>query len=197
MAEWDRRPTLNPETGRPHSFLEMPLSTHIDLWHAAPVKLATQSRYAALLVSMHGTALYERRDLDKLEPGEAELVRTYLADSRRRQTALTTELHLDAAQLHRNQRLLWTWDGLSLALCLPWPDHVLAAVPARDGPADLEVTATGMRSFTLDPWPFARDEVRVRCEGRRLEGRFDSEAELHAALARAAMQTLEFTLSHP
>ena len=60
MAEWDLAPTLNRETGRPHSFMEMPLAVHLALWSAAPHKLVTQSRYAAMLVSMHGTALYER-----------------------------------------------------------------------------------------------------------------------------------------
>jgi Protein of unknown function (DUF3891) len=61
MAEWDLRASLNPRTGLPYSFLELPLQTHLALWRAAPAKLLTQSRYAALLVSMHGTALNEWR----------------------------------------------------------------------------------------------------------------------------------------
>src|SRR5436305_493748 len=51
MAEWDLRASLNPRTGLPCSFLEIPLQTHLALWTAAPAKLLTQSRYAALLVS--------------------------------------------------------------------------------------------------------------------------------------------------
>ena len=42
--------------------MEMPLPTHLDLWSKAPDKVLTQSPYAALLVSMHGHALYARRD---------------------------------------------------------------------------------------------------------------------------------------
>src|SRR3712207_5677659 len=72
MAQWDLAPTLNPDTGRPHSFLEMPLATHLKLWSAAPAKLLTQSRYAALLVSLHGTTLYEMRDLARVAPEEAD-----------------------------------------------------------------------------------------------------------------------------
>src|SRR5205085_1980739 len=66
MAECDLRPPLNPATGLPVSFLELPVETAIGLWRAAPSKLVSQSRYAALLVSMHGCALQERRKLAKL-----------------------------------------------------------------------------------------------------------------------------------
>jgi hypothetical protein len=195
MSEWDRHPSLNPQTGLPDSFMEMPLATHIELWRAAPAKLETQSRYAALLVSLHGTALYQRRDLDSLAPAEAELVRGFLKDSRRWQAAVGEALGLPRDELERNQRLLATWDGLSLALCLPWPDHTLRDVPGARGPADIALSATGAQSFTLSPWPFSTETVHVRCEGHRLDGRFDTEAELHGALERAPGQTLEFTLT--
>src|SRR5437763_3900256 len=66
MALWDLNPSFNPGTGLPHSFMEMPLEVHVELWGAAPRRLLTQCRYAALLVSMHGTRLYERRDLEAL-----------------------------------------------------------------------------------------------------------------------------------
>ena len=29
MAEWERRPTLNPGTGLPRSFMELPLGEHL------------------------------------------------------------------------------------------------------------------------------------------------------------------------
>src|SRR5438270_10006634 len=66
MAEWDLAPTLNPVTGLPHSFTEMPLDVHMSLWRAAPRRLLRQSRYAALLTSMHGVRLYGLRDLTRL-----------------------------------------------------------------------------------------------------------------------------------
>src|ERR671916_24884 len=72
MAEWDLEPELDPETGRPRSFMEMALEIHLDLWSKAPRRLRAQSRYAALLVSLHGSGLYERRDLASRPPDEAE-----------------------------------------------------------------------------------------------------------------------------
>src|SRR5918998_998778 len=36
MAAWDLEPELNPDTGRPQSFMEMALERHLELWSAAP-----------------------------------------------------------------------------------------------------------------------------------------------------------------
>ena len=186
MAEWDLAPSLNPATGRPHSFMEMPLAVHLALWTAAPQKLVTQSRYAAMLVSMHGTALYERRDLDRLDAADAAAVRGYLNVQRELQQLLADAVGVGVQECRRNQQLLWAWDWLSLALCLRWaPAELAGPVPLNLGEDD-----------TIDPWPFAAaGEVEVRCEGVRLEGRYDDEPALHAALAAAPRVELRFRLT--
>jgi hypothetical protein len=163
MADWDAAPELNPHTGLPQSFMEMPLETHLRLWSHAPHRVLPQSRYAAVLVSMHGTALYEmrRRRTDAIE--------RYLDEQRALQQRLGGDF--DQHDLRRDQQLLWTLDSLSLGLCLGW-----------DG------------AETVDPWPFAADEVRVRCDGRRLQGTFESTEEMRQALAEAPWQTLNFAV---
>ncbi len=198
MAEWDLAPKLHPQAKRPQSFMEMGLAEHLGLWSAAPAKLLTQSRYAALLVSLHGSALYERRDLACLAPEDAGAVRAYLAGERARQQLLIGLLGADRKQLKRNQRLLWAWDGLSLALCLRWRDYVAVDVPTSgDGAVELRLQALGGqadRRFAVDPWPFARDELTVRCEGRWLGARHETQSELQAALEKAPQVALDFTL---
>ncbi|MGN6170714.1 MAG: DUF3891 family protein, partial [Solirubrobacteraceae bacterium] len=92
MAGWDLKPAFNPETGLPYSFLEMPLEVHLGLWDAAPQRLVVQSRYAALLVSMHGVRLYSRRNLEQLQPGQADAVRSYLEGQRAFQRELIEAL---------------------------------------------------------------------------------------------------------
>ena len=47
----------------------------------------------------------------------------------------------------------------------------------------------------VDPWPFAGADLTVRCEGRRLTGRSETEGELHAALRDAPPVALKFTLA--
>jgi Protein of unknown function (DUF3891) len=191
MAAWDAAPTLNPDTGLPHSFMEMPLETHVELWGRAWELVLPQSRYAALLVSMHGSALYRMRDLGKLGDAQADLVRGYLDD----QAAVQQRLRApDDADVERNQRLVWTWDAFSLALCLDWAPHTLRAVPAAGGEVDVELTPAGPATVRVDPWPFASERVSVRCDGRRLRGRFGDEDEMRAALAAAPWAALRFEL---
>lgn len=172
MAEWDRSPKLNPETGLPRSFLELELDDHLEIWWRAAPLVLQQSRYAALLVSMHGTALYERRNLDD------ERARAFLDGQRELQRRLMAGF--DAEQVRRNQRLIWTWDSLSLGLLLDWPPFDAGDIHVEDG--------------TLDPWPFASPAITVKSEGRRLSGTFDDEAAMRAALDAAPWVTLEFEL---
>ena len=186
MAEWDLRPTLNPETGLPHSFMEMPLATHLELWSHAAGKLVRQSAYAALLVSMHGTALYEMRDLDRMTDEDADAVRAFLAARRAEQDELLARLGLAREAVLPNQRLLWTWDHMSLALCLDWAPTT--------SPHDIRLEPAGEGVVALDPWPFTGDTLTVQCEGRRLDRAFTGEAEMHAALDTAPVERVEWRL---
>jgi Protein of unknown function (DUF3891) len=192
MAGWDAEPELNPATGLPYGFIEMPLATHSDLWTRAPHLALAQSRYVALLVSMHGTALYGMRDIDALEPGDAARVRAYLDGQRALQAELRASLGAPADEVARNQRLIWTWDHLSLAVLLDWAPTTAREVPTADGTADLTLTP----DLRLDPWPFTADSVDLSCDGRVVEGTYESEAEMRAALATAPWVELDFRLLH-
>jgi hypothetical protein len=119
MAEWDLNPTLNPETGLPHSFMEMPVEVHSRLWLEAPHKLVTQSAYAAALVSMHGTRLYEMRE-------RTPLVEDFLE----RQAAFRESLGV--GDVSAASDLIWQWDHMSLALILGWDDRGYDEWPFRD-----------------------------------------------------------------
>jgi Protein of unknown function (DUF3891) len=193
MADWDLAPDPDPDTGRPRSFMEMALEDHLRLWSAAPRKLLTQSRYAALLVSMHGTSLYEHRDVSRIPPEDAAAVAGYLAAQRVLQEDLAGLLGADRDRLSRNQRLLAAWDALSLALCLRWSSYVAREVPAS-ATDDVDLS---LEQLKLDPWPFAEDELTVRCEGRLLVGAHQTRAELRRALADAPHVPLAFTLVPP
>jgi hypothetical protein len=194
MAAWDAAPTLNPDSGLPHGFTEMPLATHAELWGGAWRLVLPQSRYAALLVSMHGTALYEMRDLAKLEEHEARLVRDFLAGQREVQRRLLATLE-EPEGVARNQRLIWTWDAFSLALCLDWAPFTLRGVPAANGAeVDVELTPAGGGAVRVEPWPFASKRVRVRSEGRRLEATYEDEGAMRAGLAAAPWVALAFDL---
>jgi hypothetical protein len=178
MADWDAAPELNPETGLPQSFMEMELDTHLELWSHAPHRVLSQSRYAALLVSMHGSALYRMRDLDRMPPDDAAKVRAYLAEQGDLQRRLSEGL--DPEQLKHNQQLIWAWDFLSLGLCLRWVGR--------------SVNGMTLQEDTIEPWPFATEAVRLQTEGRRLDQRFDDEVAMRQALDSAPWVTVSFEL---
>ena len=177
---------LRDADGRPLSFIAYPRPEHVAVWRSAARRLLAQSRYAALLVSLHGTALYDRYvDADAHPPDVADLIRAYLRDERALQSELAAGL--DPGQVARNQKLVAALDGFSLALC-----HGRAAtldeVPGAGGPAAIAVApaasaadaaaarddaavppGTATAAFTVAPWPFAAASVAVGCEARRLE----------------------------
>ncbi len=192
-ADADLAPVAGPD-GRPLSFMQQPRAVHVAIWRDAAPRLLAQSRYAALLVSLHGTSLYERVDADAAAPEVAAAIREYIARERELQARLSEGL--DPGVVDRNRRLLLALDRLSLMLCHGNPT-VLQDVPAADGAATIRVEPRGEDAvrFVLDPWPFAAQLVAVGCEGRLLEGSFGSDEELRAAFAAAPWVPLRWELS--
>lgn len=203
----DLAPPLDPSTGLPENFTEVPLAVSTELWRSGPVRLVPQSRYAALLATMHGRRLYERIDLSRRGTEEVAAVSALLTESAAREAELHAALredsvlapYADAVRIAHNSGLLWAWDGLSLALLLDWAPHTLRAVPADGGAVDIDLRAVperaGMPTLSLSPWPFADPAgLVVRTEGRRLTSPVTSEAALHAALAAAPWETVRFAL---
>jgi hypothetical protein len=193
MATWDLTPTLHPQSRRPRSFLQMELPVHLALWSAAPRHLLSQSRYAALLVSVHGTIIYGRSDLSTMNPDRAEPIRAYLEEQRELQARLRAELGASEEEVARNGRLVFAWDWLSLALCLRWPGGDTPPIPLAEGIGPLHYLPD-QDGGTLSPWPFTTPELLVWCEGRRLKGRYEDEPSLHAALEASPLVRLEFLL---
>jgi hypothetical protein len=205
MAAWDSEPVRHPKTGLPQSFMEMGARTNAGLWSHGPQRLVTQSRYAALLAIMHGRRLYESFDREAANDADADAVTAFLDYAAELEVSLLQTLrddpfsapHAAPEQVSRNSRLVWTWDLISLALLLDWAPLTLEAVPAAGGgkvDIALRPLANEPLAAALEPWPFAAEEVRVHCEGRRLGHGFDDDDALRDGLAQASWETVEFTL---
>jgi len=207
MAAWDAQPALNVATGLPYSFREMPLEMHIALWASTASIVLPQSRYAALLVSLHGTGLYEGHDAAKASPQDNELVREYLLREHSFQEQLLNSLctdrryarYAEADIVARNRRLVARFDGISLALCHALRfEHAHEGVPTANGETTISTTPLDGDSneYVVDPWPFRDETVTLVYEGRRLGERFRDEEAMRAALRRAPWLTLTTRL-HP
>ncbi|MGH3022632.1 MAG: DUF3891 family protein, partial [Gaiellaceae bacterium] len=170
---WELAPELDTATGLPYTFSALPPARRLALWARAGELVLPQSRYAALLVSLHGTLLVERFP----PQGDEELQRAvagYLECEGAFQARMLESLradphyapHATAETVARNRELVFAWDWLSLALLHGVTEGRRAAglmlAPADDDPERVAVT----------PWPFRPEALAVVCEGRVLRGRF-------------------------
>jgi hypothetical protein len=192
---WERSPERDPETGLPYTFSALPRLRRLELWSGAAALLLPQSRYAALLVSLHGTLLVER-----FPPAGNEDVQRALADYLERERDFQARVldslrgdprygpHATPEAVEQNRELIFAWDGLSLALVhgvtgeKRAAGHTLAA-PEGD-PARV----------TVAPWPFRDDTVTLVCEGRLLAETYADERELRRGLAKAQWISIETKL---
>jgi hypothetical protein len=203
---WEQAPTLNPATGRPHSFRELTVATHTSLWRHGTGMALVLGRYPALLVSLHGTGLYAAFDARTAKPEDARIVHAFLTDQMALQRRLIGDLSADPMTapfvtpetIERNRGLVRAADRMSIAICTAMRDlAVRADDPAvgaiRDVPAAEETVAVRMAILNGDPsriavspWPFRTDNVRVACEGVALPDQpFAVEAEMRRFLTAA------------
>ncbi len=202
---WEQAPTLNPQTGLPYSFLEMPRQLHVQLWSQAARHVLPQGRYAALLVSLHGTRLYQRYDAANDLPENARAVHHYLEQERAFQEELLASLRSDPHYrpfateevVSRNQRLVGFWDALSLAICFGRTSpQSWEQIPTATGTTMLTLTARydDPTTLMLTPWPFRSQSVTLVYEGRYLAETFSDETIMRNALAQAPWVTLQTAL---
>jgi Protein of unknown function (DUF3891) len=124
FLDWERQPTLNPKSGLPHTFENIPLSLHVELRKKSILELKAVSLYAALV-----TSLYFARAVGKQSPVKSHEDRHRIVEFLTEQQALQRELlgalrkdpYLRSACSDRaieyNRRLLAAWDQLSVQLC--------------------------------------------------------------------------------
>lgn len=202
---WESSPTFNPNTGYPHSFAELAPEVHTQLWAGAKQFVMPMGRYAALLVSRHGTGLYERFTYWKKSPESTRVVEAFLQQEREFQQQLIQQLEQDPAYqayvtpeaIAKNQQLIVTLDALSLIICkgITQPQQV-EQVPT----ATAETTLTLMpidhdpTQISVDPWCFQPHEVTVVFEGRIFKEQAHSEQMMREQLATAPSVTLTATL---
>ncbi len=190
---WEQAPTLNPQTGYPYRFTELPTQVHIDIWTGAKQLAMPWGRYVTLLVSLHGTGLYERYRGWQNSTESAQVVQEFLNNEYAFQQQLIATLLNDSYYapyvtpevIKHNQKLVATWDALSLILCQNVSgEQQVEQVPTVDGETVLKLTHVNddPHQITISPWPFQESEVTVVYEGRLLRETFTDEAAMREAL---------------
>jgi hypothetical protein len=155
-AVWEASPRADA-TGKPVSFLEVDVTSHLAFYRACIAAVTDEDAYAGLLVSTHGAGIYRQRY--GLDPGlklshadaVADLVETFVAEQEDERTARLAAAGVDEARLWEDYRLLQFFDRISLHFCM-------RDVATEHGTlADYSVAPAGGWAVTIDPWPLAVD----------------------------------------
>lgn len=151
-----------------------------------------QGRYAALMVSMHFSTLYEPKR------GEKSELDTFLDEQQENQRTWRRDLGLKKADAERDYQLLLWCDRCSLILC---QDNV----PQAGRKLEVQATPSGEKTFlfesndgsiVVEPWPFEEDNFEVSVEIHELsELAYESDEDLLEALrnAKVTYRSWQFT----
>jgi hypothetical protein len=162
-------------------------------------------RYATLLVSLHGTGLYERFTHWQNSPESTRIVEAFLNQEKKFQQQLIHCLEQDPVYapyvtpeaITRNQHLVATLDALSLLICMGVTNQrQLEQVPIATGETTITLMSVDHNptQLSVEPWCFQPDEVTVVFEGRMLNEKATDEQTMRDRLATASWITLTATL---
>ncbi len=191
--DWETAPSFDAGTGRPHTFRDIGAALHAPMWERGVDRAyAAWGRRVALLVSRHGSTIYQRfndrhrRATDVGLADDERAAQDYLGRHRSLQDGWARALGLHADTIASDADLIAFADTLSLVLCgaLPIPRHL--DVAGRR--ITLSVGADATDTYSLDPWPFLPDALSFEVEARPLPvpGHLPDEPGMRAWLADPA-----------
>jgi Protein of unknown function (DUF3891) len=199
FLDWERSPDLDPATGFPYSFMDLPQKTHLDIWRKGIQQMLRFGRYPALLVSMHFSSLCRQKGFS--QGGGHSLVDQYLEEQEVLQTSLKTSLSNDYyyaplaedEALVQQQKFVSLCDWLSLLILLRFDGtKTLPDVATRQGAQTLCLKSLNSEGTTVavHPWPFRAERLRLVCEGRHLLKPSATQEELHESFRHSAPVTV-------
>lgn len=196
---FEAAPTLNPASGLPHLFREVPARLHAPRWAASVDQAATFGAWPALLVSLQGVRIYQRFfPRARAAAEDVAAADAFLDGERARAADLMAAAGASADAAAEADLLLGACDWLSLLFCGdPMRSPRVPDVPLAGGQGEVEVRLDARRRGSILPWPFAADALALSCEARALaaDARFDDEAAMRTALAAAPRRILRWHLA--
>jgi hypothetical protein len=189
---YDVNPGLDPNTGLPYLMSRTPAVASVKTNRGSPDFNESHHPYCGLLSSMHTWGLYNKRygfsqfvvrtrntvSIIVADPNRP-MVDKMLADEVARQERLkqelakspATESWLEQSHLFQNYKQLTFFDTLALYFHLYHAsergEEVYIHVPmTADSDANVTVKKIDDRTYSLDPFPFAGDTLKLTCRGR-------------------------------
>jgi Protein of unknown function (DUF3891) len=207
-ADWDRRPDVDPRSGRPLQFTEMPLAESLGIWQQSIDMAAARGNLQAYVVSGHFCALLRwaaprwqnskytsslaERFLDEQDHRRRDWLQAWAGANPSRHTAEIAE---------RGLAWLQFFDGLSLWFCCADRGEPQVFDPPdgrsfRIAPNHETWGQFNAGQFTAAPWPLDVTQLEWSVSARRIPISHYAD---RAALAGAAggEVTMHFRLAAP
>lgn len=167
--ETDAAPRIDPVTGWPYDFRELPDEPRRELWRRGVERFAEREPYVALLAAEHAWRLHQDR---RSAPGWT----AYLDELAERRQELLEAAGLDDAALASDYGWLELADALSLAVCCRSP------APVERGPLRARLRGGELE---IEPFPLA-GATTFEIPARRIAERpYRGETDLARELATA------------
>ena len=202
--DWETAPKIDPATGRPYQFTDVPVEDHLAFYRRGIDELADRDPHAGLLVNLHCQGFHNQRfgtmpeAVMKSHPPEKETaVKRFVTSLQAQTRELGRLISVDLPTLWGQYELLQVFDRMSLYLCMPPLKHAeLGPVPVRPGGKMLALRLTPAEYIVrIDPWPFREQSVAASVPGRRVpDRRYANDDEFRNELNRAEAVTLTYAL---
>jgi len=183
---WQSAPGVDPESGKPRSFTEMPLEASLPIWSESILVAADIGPLAGWAVSGHFCDLLRHSHFAD-EPAAVNWLAEQDA-ARAGWFARWAEIDPEQNTVARADRALahlQMFDALSLWFCCA----ARADPHTVDTPGGLAVTVEPQDEATMsvDPWPFTESEVRLTATGRAIPVARYADAQSLAAVPSASV----------
>lgn len=168
-AEWEAEPEVDPESGFPLDFTEMPTETALAIWSRSIHQAAPRGQLVAWLVAQHFMALLAASSAAATAAGEAWLGEQHAQCEHWLGSWIKQdERHHTPDVARRTLGYLQMFDALSLWFCQSETSDFHRAVPRGGQPVVFEAAAQD--HVVVRPWPFAGPQLVVEVRGRWVKG---------------------------
>lgn len=185
--EADSAPYVDPESGRPHSFITLPLARKEEIGHRAVERHRNEHPYAAALIAHHARHVYRHR----VGEGYEELF-AYLEQARAE--CLEASGHGDG-EIEADYPFLELTDLASLVLANRWTEP--QEVPGGEGRRTTFRLSGDGDTLHMDPFPLAgATSFTLACRAVP-DRRYASDRDLSLTLAEARWERRRVRLAPP
>lgn len=198
--QWESAIEIDPKTGIPRSFTEMPIATAGEIWTRSIDHCGRNHPLPGLWVSRHFCRLAERTLTSREDEAEdVAAAKQFLTEQHDYQERLRAEALLDLTSRELKGLetlgawLLWLLDGLSLWLCCA-PRTSPLTLNLRD--REVVFTPRSALEISVSPYVFCERPLAVTTTARRIPARpYASDDDLHSTLNSAPVENLAWTFN--